>query len=177
MSVDLNSLEELQDVLDIHPLTDKYYARHGIESASILTVYDDERAALLAERLRDRIQGKIVVEIGAGLGLLACHMAEHAKRVFAIEANPAWTHAYLMFLYHKKPKNVSFLFGSADEFRGDIRADVAIFCTHSDQAGMRTAGLLFSPEVIDVYGEIYTPEMLDVLGQAIPFRGRRARPV
>jgi hypothetical protein len=49
---------------------------------------------------------------------------------------------------------VSYLFGAADEFAGLLKADVALFCTHSGVALMKAAGRLFAPEVIDVYGEI-----------------------
>lgn len=104
--------------------------------------------------LTPRIQGKTVIEIGGGIGLLSLHLGLVAKRVFCIEANPMWSWTFAATLLARKPKNVSFLFGAADEFRGIIRADVALFCTHSDVDGMRTIAGSFAPEVIDIYGEM-----------------------
>jgi hypothetical protein len=46
------------------------------------------------------------------------------------------------------------MFGSADEFVGCIRADVAVVCTRSDVNGMTLVGRQFAPTVIDVYGEL-----------------------
>lgn len=135
-------------------LLDTYSARHGIESAGILTVKDDETADLVAEHLAPRIAGKTVVEIGGGIGLLAFHMSLRAKRVYCIEANPLWASSFILTLLESKPKNVSYLFGAADEFAGLIRADVAIFATHSGVESMRKAAAMFAPVVIDVYGEI-----------------------
>ena len=53
-----------------------------------------------------------------------------------------------------------------------IKADVALFCTHSGVRSMRTAAALFAPEVIDVYGEIIAenPEKFDANAVAMrPF--------
>lgn len=131
-----------------------YSARHRIDSAAILTVTDDETASLIAADLAPRIAGKVVIEIGGGIGLLALHLGTYAKRVFCIEANPMWSSAFAHCLLERKPKNVSYLFGSADEFAGQIKGDVAIFCSHSGLESMKSAGLLFAPEVIDFYGEM-----------------------
>jgi predicted RNA methylase len=131
-----------------------YSERHNINSAAILTVIDDETAGLLAEHIEERIAGKTVVEIGGGIGLFALHLGTIAKRVYCIEANPMWSWTFARVLLEKKPKNVSFLFGTADEFVGAIKADVAVYCTHSDVDGMRLVAAQFAPTVIDVYGEI-----------------------
>ena len=147
-------LEMVYESMDGQPVVEDYCARHGIGSMAILTTYTDEHAGLVAEHLAERVRGKVVVEIGGGIGLLAMHLSQYAKRVYVIEANPMWTRVYTMFLHFKKPKNVTFIFGAADEMDGQLKADVAIFCTHSDAAGMRIAGELFAPEVIDVYGEV-----------------------
>lgn len=137
--------------------------RHGIVSAAVLTVFDDDHASLIAEHLRPRIEGKTVVEIGGGIGLLALHMGLVAKRVYCIEANPMWSWIFAGVLLEKKPKNVSFLFGVADEFLGMIRADVAVYCSHSDITGMGLVAAQFAPEVIDIYGELIRdqPEQFD----------------
>lgn len=151
---------ELSNVLDLwyeslegNPMMEDYHTRHGTESACILTNIEDEHAALVAEFLYDRVQGKTVVEIGAGIGILACHVAMDARRVYAIEVDPAWTSTFIAFLYKKKPANLTFIFGSADD-APPIAADVAFFCTHSGRESMYRAATRFAPEVIDVYAEL-----------------------
>lgn len=128
-----------------------YSERHGVNAAAVLTVYDDEIAASVAASVADRIKGKTVVEIGGGIGLLAFHLGLYAKRVYCIEANPMWAWTFAGVLLERKPVNVSYLFGSAQEFVGQIVGDVALFCTHSDARGMKMVGRGFAPEVIDVY--------------------------
>lgn len=137
--------------------------RHNINSAAVLTMTDDKMASLMAEHLAPRIEGKTVVEIGGGIGLLALHMGRFAKRVYCIEANPMWSSVFVTLLLNSKPKNVSFLFGAADEFLGSIRGDVAIYLTHSDVKGMGLIAAQFAPVVIDVYSEMIAanPEAFD----------------
>jgi hypothetical protein len=132
----------------------EYSERHNINSAAVLTVIDDETASLIIERIADRIAGKTVVEIGGGIGLLSLHMGHIAKRVYCIEANPMWSWTFAQVLLKNKPKNVSFLFGSADEFIGAIKADVAVICTHSDIQRMKLVATQFAPTVIDFYSEL-----------------------
>lgn len=131
-----------------------YSERHTVNSAAVLTVFTDETADLVARSLRPRIEGKTVVEIGGGIGLLAFHLGLYAKRVYCIEANPMWGWTFATLLLKRKPVNVSYLFGSAQEFVGKITGDVALFCTHSDASGMKIVGRGFAGEVIDVYREI-----------------------
>jgi len=140
-----------------------YSERHNIRSAAILTIADDETAAMAAEHLAPQTAGKTVVEIGGGIGLLALHMGRYATRVYCIEANPMWSWVFAGALLRQKPKNVSFLFGSADEFLGCVKGDVALFCTHSDVKGMSLVAAQFAPLVIDVWGEIIekSPEKFD----------------
>lgn len=135
-------------------LAEEYSERHGIKSASILTVYDDETAGLIAEYLAPRIEGRTVVEIGGGIGLLAFHLGLYAKRVYCIEANPMWAWTFACVLLKDKPKNVSYLFGAADEFVGRIKGNVALFCTHSGVDDMKRIASRFADTVIDVHGEI-----------------------
>lgn len=152
---DLKSmLNAAYDVFEGSPELHAYQRRHGVCSASVLTVADDDTAAAIAAALAPRIEGRVVVEVGGGIGLLAFHLGAYAARVFCIEANPVWGSCFFTALLETKPKNVSYLFGAADEFAGLIRADVALFCTHSGAAAMRAAGALFAPVVIDVYGEL-----------------------
>ena len=152
----------------------EYSSRHGIESAAVLTVTNDEMADLVAEYLAERITGKTVVEIGGGIGLLAFHLSLHAKRVYCIEANPLWASSFVALLLQAKPKNVSYLFGAADEFADQIRGDVAIFCTHSGVESMRCAASLFAPVVIDVYGEIIEANPSAFDSEAVRLRGSTA---
>lgn len=156
------TINSLYESFDGNPVMEEYMDRHDVGSLGILTIAGDEEAALVAEHLRDRIAGKIVVEVGGGIGLLALHMSTIASHVYVIEASPVWTHLWMMFFMARKPKNVTFIFGAAQEMAGQLHADVAMFCTHSDAVGMRQVGATLANEVIDVYGEIVpslTPEL------------------
>ena len=150
-------------------LMQQYDERHGIRSQSILTVDRDAVAQLIIEYLEPHITGKTVIEIGGGIGLLAMHMGFYAKRVYCIEANPVWASAFTALLIKVKPKNVSYLFGAADEFAGQISGDVAVFCTHSGIDSMGTAAALFAPVVVDVYGEMIAknPKRFDYIARTL----------
>lgn len=156
-------LDEVYSAYEGSEMMADYSERHGVVSAAVLTVFDDDRAILIAEHLRQRIEGKTVVEIGGGIGLLALHMGTVAKRVYCIEANPMWSWIFAGVLLEKKPRNVSFLFGAADEFVGVVRGDVAVYCSHSDITGLGLVAAQFAPKVIDVYGELIRdhPEHFD----------------
>lgn len=158
-------LDTYYAVMSDSELAHEYHRRHGTQSAVILTVTDDEIADAVTEYLRPRIEGKIVVEVGAGIGLLACHLAGVAKRVYAIELDPAWTSVFVWQLYAKKPANLTFIFGRAED-APPFAADVALFCTHSGHTALHAAASRFAPEVIDVYAEIAPNEtrILDDLG-------------
>lgn len=146
-------IDVLYETFDGSPLVEKYHTEHGTESQLILTNYDDERCGLIADFLQPRTEGKTVVEIGAGIGLLACHVALNAKRIYAIEVDPSWASTFVACLYKHKPPNLTFIFGKAEECP-PIVADVAFFCTHSGRDSMRRAAERFAPVVIDVYAEI-----------------------
>lgn len=162
-----NMLDDAYNAFEDSDEMMEYTERHGVQSAAVLTITDDETASLIAEHLRPVIEGKTVVEIGGGIGLLAMHMGFIAKRVYCIEANPVWATAFLAALLVNKPKNVSYLLGAADEFEGLIKADVAIFCTHSGVKSMKFAASKFASVVIDVYGDIIkdNPEGFDELAR------------
>ena len=146
-------MEAWYEQMDGNVVAEAYHTRHGTQSQIILTNYDDEHAGMVAAHLADRITGKIVVEIGAGIGLLACHLALQAKRVYAIEVDPAWSATFIWCLYKKKPQNLTFIFGKAEE-APPLSADVALFCTHSGRESLYRAASRFAPEVIDVYAEL-----------------------
>lgn len=162
-------IECVYESMEGNEQVEKYHHRHGVKSAGILTVTNDETAEAIARYLEERIRGKVVVEIGGGIGLLAMHMAMYAARVFVIEADPMWTSMEVAMFYKRKPKNVTFIFGAADEMAGHIKADVALFCTHSAAKDMRRAAMLFAPQVIDVYGEI-VPKLSPELAALDPLR-------
>lgn len=150
---------------------ERFAERHNIRALPYLTVTDFEMAAMIADRLTPRIEGKTVVEIGGGVGMLSVAMGAVAQRVYCIEANPLWSMSFAQFLLEKKPRNVSFLCGAADEFLGCIKGDVAVICTHSDVAAMKLVGAQFAKTVIDVYGE-----MIDENPQAFDPWVRSVRP-
>ena len=167
---EINDLvEEIYNEFEGSEALQRYMERHGVNSAGILTVLDDNHATLIAERLRPRIEGKTVVEIGGGIGLFAMHLGHVANRVYCIEASPLWASSFVAALLCQKPRNVSYLFGTADEFVGAIKADVALFCTHSDVTGMGLVAAQFAPVVIDVYGELIAeaPEHFDAVARAL----------
>lgn len=156
-------LDEVYCAMEGSAAAQGYSERHGIASQAVLTVLNDETADAVAEHLRPRIEGKTVIEIGGGIGLLSLHMGLIAKRVYCIEANPMWSWIFAEQLLRLKPRNVSFLFGAADEFLGAIRGDIAIYCTHSGVASMDLVAAQFAPVVVDVYGELIkgAPENFD----------------
>lgn len=162
----LNTIYEEMEGSDV---SIDYSERHNINSAAILTIIDDETAGSIAESLAPRIEGKTVVEIGGGIGLLSLHMGRYAKRVYCIEANPMWSWTFATVLLKQKPRNVSFLFGSADEFLGTLKGDIAVFCTHSDVSGMALVAAQFAPLVIDFYSELIAsnPSAFDPLAREL----------
>lgn len=122
--------------------------RNGIDSLGVLTINEYFTALKEIEVLWPSIKGKTVVEIGAGVGMLALQMAKFAKRVYAIEADPAWSWVFTEHLYRLKPPNLTFIFGRAQEMVGLLHADVAVFYTRSDVAGMKAISAQFAPVVI-----------------------------
>lgn len=164
-------LDKVYEAMEGSHVSEEYSHRHGVQSAGVLTVFDDETAGLIAEHLAPRIEGKTIVEIGGGIGLLSMHLGLIASRVYCIEANPLWSWTFAECLLRRKPKNVSFLFGAADEFAGLIRGDVALFCTHSDVTGMTATAACFAPKVIDVYGEMIAANPTAFDEQARRLRG------
>ena len=101
------TLEMLYETLEGSEMAEEYSRRHGVESASILTIYDGQTAEIVANSLVPRIEGKTVIEIGGGIGLLALYLGEYAKHVYCIEASPAWSWAFVECLFEMKPKNVA----------------------------------------------------------------------
>lgn len=162
-------LQEVVDECDESVIFDAYMARHHIASGANLTVTSDAIAADIAAYLAPRIEGKTVIEIGGGLGILALYLGEYAKRVYCIEANPMWSAVFIAELLQHKPPHVSYLFGAAQEFQEMLHGDVAVICTHSGLSSMTTVAATFAPVVIDVYGEIIAqaPAQFDPLARQL----------
>lgn len=136
-----NALEGCEDLM-------KYHAAHGTPSLLILTQHSPVVAKASAELLAPWIDGKRVIEIGAGVGFLAIEMAKRAKSVVAIECDPAWSWVFTRSLYLHKPKNLTWIFGSADNMVGSIRGDVAVIFTNSGIKEMGELGKRFCPQVV-----------------------------
>lgn len=154
-------LDHCYEQMDGSVAFEAYHAQHCTGSLCILTNYDDEHAGLVADYLRERVAGKVVVEVGAGIGLLACHIAADARRVYAIEVDPLWSAVFVWSLYRIKPPNLTFIFGKAEE-APPIAADIALFCTHSGQESLYAAATRFAPVVIDVYAELLNRSGVDI---------------
>jgi len=125
-----------------------YHDEHGTTSLLILTQTSQEEAEKTAKHLAPHIDGKNVIEIGAGIGLLAVEMAKRAKSVVAIEVDPAWSWVFTKFLYQHKPKNLTWVFGTAESVAHNFKADVAVCCTRSGQDQMRAVAEKMADKVI-----------------------------
>lgn len=126
---------------------ERYDAAHGVHSKHWLTILRPEDAAWIVERLGERIAGKTVVEIGAGIGVLAVEMAKVAKRVFAIESDPKWGVVFACHMYRNKPTNLTWILDSAERVVDLIRGDIAVVVTGSDDVNLRALAARFAPDV------------------------------
>ena len=151
----LNPLYPIYSMLDSSGRFQEYRSRHGLHGSNVLSVLSAEVANLIVEKIKDEIADKVVVEVGAGIGLLGIALGQYARKVFCIEANPYWGFVFAENLVADKPQNVSFLLGAAEEFRGIISGDVALFCAHLSIPYFSDLSSLFAPRVIDIYGEIF----------------------
>ena len=66
-----NLLNDANRAFEESEIFEDYASRHGIESAGVLTVTNDDTAGEIAHYLAPRIEGKTVIEIGGGIGLLS----------------------------------------------------------------------------------------------------------
>ena len=127
-----------------------YHDRHNTPSCVILTIATLSAARAEVEAIRDQIEGKTIIEIGAGVGLLAVAMSRYAKRVYAIEVDPAWSWTFIRHIYRRKPPHLTFIFGLAEEMVGAIKGDVAVIRTRSGYDEMRKIAGEFAPEIIEL---------------------------
>jgi predicted RNA methylase len=125
-----------------------YHSRHEIASLAILTITSPYAATREVDRFASRIRGKTVVEVGAGVGFLSIEMARFAKRVYAIEADPAWAWVFTECLYQKKPTNLTYVFGTAESVADIFRGDVAVIFTRSGFEAMIKVAERMCPEII-----------------------------
>ena len=139
-----DALEGLEDLM-------AYHERHGTPSLQILTQHSPLIAAESARLLAPDITGKIVIEVGAGVGYLAIEMARYAKQIFAIEVDPAWSWIFTKALYVHKPQNLTWIFGSAETCADWLRGDVAIIFTNSGIKEMKRVASRMAPKVIMPY--------------------------
>ncbi len=69
------------------------------KSMHILTILDFDDACREVNGFKEHIMGKRVVELGAGVGLLAYEMSKYAELVVAVEHDPLWARVYLKHVY------------------------------------------------------------------------------
>ena len=139
-----DALEGSEDLL-------KYHQNHGTPSLLILTQFSPKIAQESARLLAKEIDGKRVIEIGAGIGFLAIEIAKRAKEVFAIEVDPAWSWVFTHSLYRHKPKNLTWIFGSAETVADFLRGDVVIICSRSGINEMKIIGQKMAPTVFCLF--------------------------
>jgi hypothetical protein len=125
----------------------RYDAQHGVQSKHWLTILRPEDAAWIIGRLGERIVGKTVVEIGAGIGVLAIEMAKVAKRVFAIESDPKWGVVFARYMYREKPSNLTWILDRAENVVDLVHADIAVVVTGSDEVALRALAGRFAQDV------------------------------
>jgi predicted O-methyltransferase YrrM len=137
-----------------NPDVEGYHDRHGTGTMQILTVQTADEARRVVSPYASRIQGKRVVEVGAGVGFVALEMARHAAHVYAVELDPIFTWAFTEHLYRAKPANLTWIMGRAQDVQELLRDtpgggfDVAVCFTRSDTENMRRLCEAFAPEVI-----------------------------
>ena len=146
-----------------------YFERHGVVSMLILTQTSKKAAAEMARMLSTDIDGKTVIEIGAGVGYLAIEMAKRAKRVFAIEVDPGWSWVFTRSLYEHKPRNLTWIFGDAAEMVGTLKGDVVVIVSRSGQKAMKDIANKLAPKVItpllDTWGDLAVNETASAGGR------------
>ncbi len=125
----------------------EYDKRIGLRSKKFLTIIRPSDAVWIVKRVAAAIAGKVVVEVGAGVGVMATALAAHAKHVFAIEADPMWSWTFARHMYQTKPANLTYILDNAENLLGVLKADVAICVTGSDEVNLRRICEGFAPQV------------------------------
>jgi protein-L-isoaspartate O-methyltransferase len=143
-----NCINAIYNDLEGYEAMEEYHRRHMTPSMGVITVFEKERVIKLLKILTPEIHNKVVIEIGAGVGLLALGMASIAKEVYAIEVDPAWSWSFTKILYELKQPNLTFIFGKAENMIGKLHGDVAVIVTNSGILEMKSIGKQFAPKVI-----------------------------
>lgn len=143
-----DTIDKIYELQDGSEKVQSFVDRHDIASFGILTVLNEQDARECVMPFLDEIGGKTVVEIGAGVGYLALELARWAKRVYAIESDPAWTWTFTKHLYLRKPKNLTWIFGTAESVAPMIRADVAVIRTRSGVREMVAVAGKMAPRIV-----------------------------
>jgi len=133
------------------------YSKH-IDAQAILTntEFHDARKKIL--KIKNRIQDKAVVELGAGVGFAALEMAKYASHVTAIENEPSWSWVFCQHLYRIKPKNLTWIFDDAFEIQRNMcwcpeTFDICVVFTRSGIEQMKRCASWMAQEVIMFYQE------------------------
>jgi hypothetical protein len=142
------AIEQIYESLEGDEISFEYHIRHRVNSLCILTMTTRDKAIRAVDLYRNSFKDKIVIEIGAGVGLFALECAKIAKEVYAIEADPAWSWVFTKYLYQCKPANLIWVFGTAEFLVGKLTGDVCVIFSHSDVDGLAKLGHLFAPQVI-----------------------------
>lgn len=137
--------------LEGYEAAEEFHRKHMTPSLGTITVHDAEQVKKILYPILTKIDNKVVIEIGAGVGLLACATAKIAKLVYAIEVDPAWSWGFTKILYDIKPPNLTWIFGKAENMIGVLKGDIALIVTRSGHEQMKAIGKLLANEVIDVY--------------------------
>ena len=151
MATLLSDIDRVYESLEGNEDVECFMLRHNIKSLGILTISKSEHAVKTIKRFGNSLKNKIVVEIGAGIGIAAIELAKIAKHVYAIEADPAWSWLFTKYLYKNKPTNLTWIFGNAEDMIGKINADTTIIFTYSDMTNLQMLGLSFAPKSILAY--------------------------
>ena len=105
------------------------------DSEHILTFTDWRDASRVAGKLKDLVEGRKVIEVGAGVGLLAAELGKYADLVLAVELDPLWAYGYFRYVYPvvlREKRPVLYMVGDAF-IMGEIgaRFDVGIYAGKS----------------------------------------------
>ncbi len=143
-----NCLNAIYNDLEGYEAMEDFHRKHMTPSMGVITVFEKERVIKMLKKLTPDIYDKVVIEIGAGVGLLALGMENIAREVYAIEVDPAWSWAFTKILYELKQPNLTFIFGKAETMIDKLHGDVAVIVTNSGIEEMRSLGYQFAPKVI-----------------------------
>ncbi|MCE4606648.1 MAG: hypothetical protein F7B59_04855 [Desulfurococcales archaeon] len=100
-------------------------------STHILTVTRPVNAVKAAVKLRRYVKGRTVLEVGAGVGLLASELSKHTKLTVAVELDPLWAYGYYKYVYPtvlRDRRPLLFLVGDAFTLeRLNARFDIGLY--------------------------------------------------